>query len=181
MPTIVSCPSCSRSLRVPDELLGKKVKCPSCSNAFVAAADAPPPEEEEEERPVAARKSAPRQEVTFDEEEPPPEDEEYEKEVRPTKKKKRRSYKPHRGVLVLVLGIVAFFVCGIIIGPIAWSMANADLREIRAGRMDPEGEGMTNAGRICGIIATILNALGLVCGLIYLVVVIVAVASGAVR
>jgi hypothetical protein len=35
-------------------------------------------------------------------------------------------------------------------------MGNNDLAEMRAGRMDPEGEGLTNAGRICGIIGTIL-------------------------
>jgi hypothetical protein len=43
-------------------------------------------------------------------------------------------------------------------------MGNNDLAEIRAGRMDPEGESSTNAGRICGMIATILGIIGLVCG-----------------
>src|SRR5438445_13612932 len=38
MSTIVDCPSCSRKLRVPDELLGKKVKCPTCSGTFDAVA-----------------------------------------------------------------------------------------------------------------------------------------------
>src|SRR5438093_2746105 len=42
MSTIVDCPSCSRKLRVPDELLGKKVKCPTCSGTFDAVA-APEP------------------------------------------------------------------------------------------------------------------------------------------
>jgi hypothetical protein len=41
----------------------------------------------------------------------------------------------------------------------AWTMGSGDLREIRAGRMDPRGESNTNAGRICGIIGTILSAL----------------------
>jgi len=46
MPIIISCPSCARQLRVPDDLLGKQVKCPACQTAFTAAADetpAPPP------------------------------------------------------------------------------------------------------------------------------------------
>src|SRR5207244_11629515 len=34
---------------------------------------------------------------------------------------------------------------------------------IRAGRMDPEGEGTTNGGRICGIIGTFLNLVIPVC------------------
>lgn len=44
MPIPVQCPQCGKSLRVPDEYLGKKVKCP-CGHAFVAAAGpgAPPP------------------------------------------------------------------------------------------------------------------------------------------
>jgi hypothetical protein len=42
-------------------------------------------------------------------------------------------------------------------------MGNADLQEIRAGRMDPEGESTTNLGRIFGMVATILTVLSLVC------------------
>jgi hypothetical protein len=45
-------------------------------------------------------------------------------------------------------------------------MGSWDLREIREGRMDPEGEGMTRAGQVCGIVATILMLLGVgFCGL----------------
>jgi hypothetical protein len=33
---------------------------------------------------------------------------------------------------------------------------------MRAGRMDPEGEGQTQAGRICGMIATILMLVSVV-------------------
>jgi hypothetical protein len=59
---------------------------------------------------------------------------------------------PHRGPVVLALGIVgivACFICGII----AWVMGNHDLEQMRAGRMDPAGRGLTQAGRICGIIS----------------------------
>jgi hypothetical protein len=38
----------------------------------------------------------------------------------------------------------------------AWSMGNSDLAEMRAGNMDPSGEGMVLAGRVLGMIATIL-------------------------
>jgi hypothetical protein len=64
--------------------------------------------------------------------------------------------RPHRGSLILTLGILSFFCFGFILGPMAWIMGSNDLKEMRAGRMDPEGEGVTNAGRICGMIATIL-------------------------
>lgn len=58
---------------------------------------------------------------------------------------------PHRGPVVLALGIIGIAMC-FICGIIAWVMGNNDLREIDAGRMDPAGRGLTQAGRICGII-----------------------------
>ena len=68
--------------------------------------------------------------------------------------------RPHRGVLILVLGILGFVVC-FICGIAAWVMGNTDLREMRAGRMDRSGEGLTQAGRVCGMVATILVVAGL--------------------
>lgn len=71
---------------------------------------------------------------------------------------------PHRGTTVLVLGIAA------------WVMGNNDLREMAAGRMDPSGRDLTNAGRICGMIAGIFAIVGVaitvVVFLIWLLVVI---------
>lgn len=68
---------------------------------------------------------------------------------------------PHRGVLILVFGILSI-VCCFIFGIVAWVMANNDLREMTAGRMDPNGRGLTNAGRICGIVGIVLQILGIV-------------------
>jgi predicted Zn finger-like uncharacterized protein len=36
MPEITHCPNCQRTLRVPDELFGKLVKCPTCGTNFTA-------------------------------------------------------------------------------------------------------------------------------------------------
>ena len=36
MATVTSCPSCSEKLRLPDAMLGQKVRCPQCSNIFTA-------------------------------------------------------------------------------------------------------------------------------------------------
>jgi predicted Zn finger-like uncharacterized protein len=49
MVSIINCPSCARQLRVPEELIGRQVKCPSCLSTFTAtaaepAAVPPPPE-----------------------------------------------------------------------------------------------------------------------------------------
>ena len=59
-----------------------------------------------------------------------------------------------RGWIVLALGILGFgcFPLGIV----AWVLGNRDLREMRAGRMDPSGIGLTTAGQILGIIFTCL-------------------------
>lgn len=38
MPEIVVCPNCERKLKLPDKLLGKRVKCPNCQEPFQAAA-----------------------------------------------------------------------------------------------------------------------------------------------
>jgi predicted benzoate:H+ symporter BenE len=71
-------------------------------------------------------------------------------------------YEPHRGTLIMVLGILSLFTAPIILGPIAWIMGNADMKKIREGAMDPEGESQTNIGRICGMVATILGLVGVV-------------------
>ncbi len=42
MPEVIACPECQRSLRVSDDLLGERVKCPSCGTEFTAALDTPP-------------------------------------------------------------------------------------------------------------------------------------------
>jgi uncharacterized membrane protein YidH (DUF202 family) len=63
--------------------------------------------------------------------------------------------RPHRGGVVLALGILGIVVC-FICGIIAWVMGNNDLREMNAGTMDPSGRGLTQAGKICGMIGVIL-------------------------
>ena len=69
--------------------------------------------------------------------------------------------KPHRGQLIMILGILSFVVCAPIMGPIAWIMGSRDLKEMQAGTMDPTGEANTKVGKICGMIATILGYLGI--------------------
>ena len=75
--------------------------------------------------------------------------------------------RPHRGVLILVFGILGLVLC-FPFGIAAWIMGNGDLQEMRAGRMDPTGQGLTQAGRICGIVATALAAIGIVLSLIFI-------------
>lgn len=169
MTEVVSCPACRKKLQVPEDFFGKTVQCPECKQSFHAeptsAADSAPP-------PVPS---------TPVWEKPPPTSRAEEEEDRPRRRRRdadededdrprRRRLTPHRGGLILAFGIVALVMgaLGLIFGPMAWVMGNTDLRAMRAGRMDPSGEGQTNTGRILGMVATLLHLFGLLiaCGFI---------------
>jgi hypothetical protein len=59
------------------------------------------------------------------------------------------------GTTILVLGILSLVVCGIL-GPFAWSMGNKALKEIDESGYLYENRGTIQAGRVCGLIATII-------------------------
>jgi len=261
MPIIVACPSCNGQLRVADDLIGRKVRCPACNTTFdaesppVPAADLPedpdpapawnnlnlelssdptdgpgngllPPARNGPSVPIGAV------EIDMGRNEPaagPPAPDEYplqrdqrrprrrdddeqscpacgehmhandtrcpacgervpEKRRRrsrrddddddyPRRRPMRRDWEPHRGGMILTFGIISaasitFAMCyglttpiGIGFGLAAWIMGSRDLKKIRAGMMDPEGEGNTQAGWICGIIGVCLNTVAmLACG-----------------
>lgn len=69
---------------------------------------------------------------------------------------------------VLVLGILGIVICGIL-APFAWSMGNKELAAIDAGRRPPDQRSTANAGRILGIIGTVLLGIGIVVVLLVLV------------
>jgi hypothetical protein len=149
MPEVIKCPGCQRHLQVPENYGGETVQCPKCARTFVAFAQpAAPPPLRREQPPYLEPPRPPDREDDYDEF-----GDDY------SGVHSRRDYFPHRGTTILSLGILSLIPpCCPILGPIAWYMGNADLREMRAGRMDPEGEGYTNAGRICGIVATCIFA-----------------------
>jgi hypothetical protein len=170
MQEIINCPSCQRRLQVPDTLVGQDVQCPTCGATFVATVGGPPPKapeprpeetaphvdlgpEEPRERPVRRRRYEDNDYGDYDD------DDRH-------RRRRRRDLVPHRGSTILTLGILSLVIC-FICGPIAWAMGNTDLTEMRSGRMDPDGEGLTNAGRICGIIGTILGIVGILLGCLW--------------
>jgi predicted Zn finger-like uncharacterized protein len=195
---LVSCPECQRKLRVPEDLLHKLVKCPTCGQTFTAdpAALPPPPpppedrparpskvsrdddedEEDDEDRSRRRRRSSRRDRDDEDDDDRPRrrrsrfsrDDDDVDDDDDDRPRRRRRHYAPHRGGAVLTLGVLSlvlpffFPLAGLICGIIAWSMGNTDLAEIRSGHMDPEGEGQTNGGRVCGMISVILHVLGIV-------------------
>ena len=86
---------------------------------------------------------------------------------------------PHRGTLILILGILSL-VCCFICGIIAWVMGNNDLKQMAAGTMDPSGRGLTNAGKICGIVGIAVQIVGIVLIVIWLIMVFLIGASAVV-
>ncbi len=89
--------------------------------------------------------------------------------------------KAHRGTAVLTLGIIGCWPCmGLACAIIAIVMARKDLPEMAAGQMDPAGLGMTQAGKICGIVGVCISSAMLAFYLVYFVVIIVVIGAAAV-
>jgi ABC-type Fe3+ transport system permease subunit len=65
--------------------------------------------------------------------------------------------KSSQPTVALVLGILSILCCGLL-GPIAWYMGAQELKAIAAGTSSREGEGLARAGKILGIVGTILLA-----------------------
>jgi predicted Zn finger-like uncharacterized protein len=162
MALIIHCPACERRVRVPDDLLGTMVRCPTCNGTFEAKPDGPP----------AAASDAKAEQPAGAPVEPSPEE-----DYRPWEHGDiRRDWEPHRGTLVMTLGIlsVAIFGCpylGIIslgLGIAAWVMGRRDLMKMSDNVMDPAGEGYTKAGWVLGIVGTCLGSLATLGCILYI-------------
>lgn len=77
---------------------------------------------------------------------------------------------------VLVLGILAVAICPIL-GPFAWSQGNRALNEIDASRGTIGGASSVKAGRICGMVGSVILLLILVYFLFWLAILGVAAAN----
>jgi len=75
---------------------------------------------------------------------------------------------PAGGGVILMLGILSIVVLPLL-GPFAWVFGNQALAAIRAGTMNPAEGSSASAGRICGIIGTLILIAGAVIGIIYVV------------
>jgi hypothetical protein len=83
---------------------------------------------------------------------------------------------PHRGGLILVLGILGFAINCPVFCLMAWVMGSSDLREMQAGRMDRSGEGLTQVGQVLGMI---LSLLWILAGVVIVLFILFAAISGA--
>ncbi|HEV7723017.1 MAG TPA: DUF4190 domain-containing protein [Iamia sp.] len=76
-----------------------------------------------------------------------------------------------QGTTVLILGILGLVACQIL-GPFAWSMGNKALEEIDRDPLRYSNRGNVNAGRILGMVSTILLGVYLVGGVLYFIFII---------
>jgi predicted Zn finger-like uncharacterized protein len=180
---LVSCPNCGVKLDVPDEFDGKKVRCATCSSVFEARAGAagPPPLPLPGESPPPEPKSFPLAPIDDDHHDEPDvdrhgddddDDDDYDGPAQ-RRRRMRRDLDPHRGNLILGLGIFSIVaniggicclipgVIGIPLGIVSLLFGLADVRKMDAGDMDPDGRGATTAGYICAIIGLVFGLLAI--------------------
>ncbi len=201
MPISIVCTGCDKKLKVPDAAAGKKIRCPVCKTVLEVPPpeeelekpdeDLVEPDEEVEEtgvseKPTSSRRKKPHRDVDDDEGYGLDDREEDDEPVRRKKKKKKRRFDednlygdmrgrrrkmPHRGVMVLVLGIVSIFcaclcVClGIGVASLTINIANSDVPQIENGSMDDSGSAMYTAGQICAYVAIVLSLIVFVAGI----------------
>jgi hypothetical protein len=67
-----------------------------------------------------------------------------------------------RATLILVLGILSIPCCGLFTGIPAIILGNTARNEIAASGGTIGGQGLVNAGFICGIIGTVLSVVGII-------------------
>jgi hypothetical protein len=65
-----------------------------------------------------------------------------------------------QATLILILGILGLVACQVL-SPFAWIIGNKVVREIDASQGQLGGRSTANAGRICGMVGSILLALGI--------------------
>ena len=127
MPEQVRCPSCNATLRVPDTLLGKNVKCPKCQTTFLAETEEPAEPEGIVRDPAPSsrrRPSAPPEEY---EDEPPLEEED---EDRPRRRRRRGRGSAAAESAVAGPAIAMMVVAGL---DVAWTIIDLLLRLLGIG------------------------------------------------
>lgn len=87
-------------------------------------------------------------------------------------------YEHPQGTTILILGILGIVLCQLC-APFAWVMGNRVLAEIDANPTLYSNRSLVVAGRICGIVGTVIFGVYLVGIVLYLAVVAVAIGSSA--
>lgn len=80
---------------------------------------------------------------------------------------------PSQATTALVLGILGLVLCQVL-GPFAWVVGRNEVNAIDAGRRNPNNRGTANAGKVLGIVATVMLV-----GIVLLVAVIATIGAAA--
>jgi mannose/fructose/N-acetylgalactosamine-specific phosphotransferase system component IIC len=68
-----------------------------------------------------------------------------------------------QAIAALVIGLVSVMTCcGMPLAPVAWYLGNQELKAIAEGRSPASGNGVAMAGKILGMIGTLMMALAVV-------------------
>ena len=140
----IPCPQCSRLLSVDELHAGKQASCPACEYVFTIphqnSLDDFPSETSTQSSNPFAPSTAP---VAWDQ--------------AGSTEVDYQNLLPHRGTLVLVMGILSWSCC--VFGVVAWYLGSQDIKQMNAGRMDPSGLTLTKAGYWIGVCSLLLQLL----------------------
>ena len=71
-----------------------------------------------------------------------------------------------KAVMAVIFGVLGIICCGLL-APVAWYLANEELKSIDAGRLPEANRGMAQVAKILGIIGSILLVIGLLWVLLF--------------
>ncbi len=147
MPIEFECAGCGNTLRVPDEYAGRPAKCPECQQISQVPMVAEPATAAPLEPPAVYPDNP----------------------YASTEQSSATVLRSHRGGLILTLGLLSILCCNLL-GIAALLMGNEDLAAMDRGEMDISGRGLTQAGKILGIIALVLMGVVIVLQVLFLAV-----------
>tara|TARA_B100000686_G_scaffold178328_1_gene185224 strand:+ start:577 stop:1074 length:498 start_codon:yes stop_codon:yes gene_type:complete len=159
----IPCPECSRLLSVDELHAGMQARCPACECVFTI-----PHQNAVDD--FASETSTPSPNPFAPSSAPVPWEQSGAPEV------DYQNVLPHRGTLVLVMGILSWFLC-CVFGIVAWYLGSQDIKQMNAGRMDPSGLTLTKAGYWIGVCSVLLQLLIFGGYIVMIVVVVIAEAN----
>lgn len=174
MSYVIECPSCARQLRLPEELLTRTVKCPSCEYAFVAnvaggaQAESTPAAGQADgpaRAPAASNAAAADTGAPADQDHPAPRDESPAPRPKPTRKSRERDeddYEPCPYCREMIgVNAVRCRFCG--------EYLDDDLEDEVRRDSEPDRGGLVLTLGICSIVAAIIpcvSPVGLILGIV---------------
>jgi len=150
MKEIIACPRCGKKLELPEDGLGREVQCPACFQTFEGrpqTASPRPPSSHSAAIPPVAPPASLNRSWSADSS---------------ARTLGQSEMAPHRGGMILTFGFLSLLPCvivSLIFGMLAWTMAETDIKEMRAGYMNPEGESATYVGRVLGLVGIVIWSL----------------------